>query len=231
MSDHDQQKIQNEGVVVYPQKPSPLIPSNSSNDPKKYYSSSPKSPAKILCTLLLILLILGGLLVLIGWLIYKPHKPNFSLVGAAIYELNVTSPPYMSTTMQFTVLARNPNRRVKLDYDQFSALVYYKGQPITPPVVLPPLLQETKSTVILPPVIRGASVPVSVEVANGLLMDEIYGVVALRLVLMGKMRYKAGIIKTKHYGIYVKCDMLVGFKKGFVGQVPLLGSPDCQVDL
>ncbi|MCE3216918.1 hypothetical protein HAX54_009371 [Datura stramonium] len=227
MSDHDQQKIQNEGVA-YPQKPSPLP--SSSND-QKYYSSSPKSPAKIFCTFLLILLILAGLVVLIGWLIYRPHKPNYSLVGAAIYELNVTSPPYMSTTMQFTVLARNPNRRLRLDYDQFSALVYYKGQPITPPVVLPPLLQKRKSTVILSPVIRGASVAVSVEVANGLLMDEIYGVVALRLVLMGKMRYKAGIVRTKHYGIYVKCDMLVGFRRGFVGQVPLLGSPDCQVDL
>lgn len=223
MSDYDQQKNEGGG---FPQKLSPLP---SSNVPKKYYS--PRSPAKTLCTFLLILLILAGLLVLIAWLVYRPHKPNFTLVGAAIYELNVTTPPYMSTAMQFTVLARNPNRRVRLDYDQFSALVYYKGQAITPPVMLPPLFQETKSTVVLSPVLRGASVPVSVEVANGLLIDEAYGVVALRLLLVGKMRYKAGIVKTKHNGFYVKCDMLVGFKKGFVGQVPLLGSTDCQVDL
>ncbi|CAN4125227.1 unnamed protein product [Withania somnifera] len=133
----------------------------------------------------------------------------------------------MSTAMQFTVLGRNPNRRVRLDYDQFSALVYYKGQAITPPVMLPPLYQETKSTVVLSPVFRGTSVPVSVEVANGLLIDEAYGVVALRLAFVGRMRYKAGIVKTKHSGFYVKCDMLVGFKRGFVGQVPLLGSRDC----
>lgn len=227
MSDYDQQKIQNESVG-YPQKPSPLP---SSNDPRKYPSSPTRSPAKTLCTFLLILVILAGLVVLILWLVYRPHKPNFSLVGAAIYDLNVTSPPYMSTTMQFTVLARDPNRRVRLDYDQFSAIVYYKGQAITPPVVLPPLFQKTKSTVILSPLIRGASVPVSVEVANGLLIDEVYGVVGLRLVLTGKMRYKAGIVKTKHYEVYVKCDMLVGYKKGFMGQVPLLGSPDCQLDL
>ncbi|KAJ8534844.1 hypothetical protein K7X08_016572 [Anisodus acutangulus] len=228
MSDHDQQKIPQNDGGGYPQRPSPL--SSSHNDPKKY-SSPPRNPVKTLCTFLLILLILAGLVVLIGWLIYRPHKPNFSLVGAAIYELNVTSPPYMSSTTQFTVLARNPNRRVRLDYDQFSALVYYKGQAITPPVMLPPLLQEIKSTAVLSPVIRGASVPVSMEVANGLLIDEVYGVVALRLVFMGKMRYKAAMVKTRHYGVYVKCDMLVGFKKGFVGQVPLLGSPDCQVDL
>ncbi|XP_060203788.1 NDR1/HIN1-like protein 1 [Lycium barbarum] len=198
-------------------------------DPKKYPSH--KNPVKTLCTFLLILLILAGLVVLIGWLIYRPHEPNFSLVGAAIYELNVTSPPYMSSIMQFTVLARNPNRRVRLDYDQFSALVYYKGQAITPPAMLPPLVQETKSTVVLSPVIRSALVPVSVEAANGLLIDEVYGVVALRLVFLGRMRYKAAFVRTKHYGVHVNCDMLVGYKKGFVGQVPLLGTPDCQVDL
>ncbi|KAM3287404.1 NDR1/HIN1-like protein 26 [Capsicum chacoense] len=227
MSDYDQQKIPNEGAGVgYPQKPSPL---QSSNHPKKYYSD--RNPVKTLCTVLLTLLILAGLLVLIGYLVYRPNEPNFSLAGAAIYELNVTTPPYMSTIMQFTVLARNPNRRVRLDYDQLSALVYYKSQPITPPMMQPPLVQKTKSTVILSPVLRGASLPVSVEVANGLLMDEFYGVVALRLVFVGKMRYRAGIIKTKHYDIYVKCDMMVGYKKGFSGQVPLLSSPDCPVDV
>lgn len=91
--------------------------------------------------------------------------------------------------------------------------------------------QKTKSTVILSPLIRGESIPVSVEVANGLLVDEVYGVLELRLVLMGKMRYKAGIYKTKHHGFYVNCDMLVRYKKGFVGQVNLLGYPDCQVDI
>ncbi|XP_009615264.1 NDR1/HIN1-like protein 1 [Nicotiana tomentosiformis] len=211
----DQQKSQNEGG--YTQRPSPL--------------SSSKNPAKTLCTFLLIFLILAGLTLLIGWLIYRPHKPNFTLVNAAIYQLNITSLPYMFTTMQFTVLVRNPNRRVSLFYDQISALVSYKGQAITPPVMLPPLFQDTKSTVPLSPVIGGASVPVSVEVANGLVVDETYGMVALRLVFMGKLRYKAAFVRTRHYGIYVKCDMLVGYKKGFVGQVPLLGSPDCEVDV
>ena len=73
--------------------------------------------------------------------------------------------------------------------------------------------------------------PVSVDVASGLVTDEAYGVVALRLVFLGRIRWKAGAIKTMHYGAYVKCDMLVGLKKGFVGQVPLLGAPSCKVDI
>lgn len=81
------------------------------------------------------------------------------------------------------------------------------------------------------PVMGGAGVPVSVDVANGLILDEAYGVVALRVVLVGRLRWKAGSIRTGRYGIYVKCDIWVGLKKGFVGQVPLLGSPQCKVDV
>jgi hypothetical protein len=55
--------------------------------------------------------------------------------------------------------------------------------------------------------------------------------VALRVVLLGRLRWKAGAIKTLRYGVYVKCDVWVGLKKGFVGQVPLLGSPKCKVDI
>lgn len=78
----------------------------------------------------------------------------------------------------------------------------------------------------------GQAVPVAVEVVNGLAVDEAYGVVGLRVVLLGRLRWKTGVVKTGHYGIYVKCDVLVGLKKGIVGQVPLLGSPvRCKVDI
>lgn len=73
--------------------------------------------------------------------------------------------------------------------------------------------------------------PVSVEVSNGLVADEAYGVVGLKLVFLGRLRWKTGAIRTAHYGLYVKCDILMGLKKGFVGQVPLLGAPACDVDV
>ncbi|KAJ8748493.1 hypothetical protein K2173_003391 [Erythroxylum novogranatense] len=193
--------------------------------------SSSKDSRRALCTVLTIFLLLVGLAVLIVWLIYRPHKPQFTVVGAAIYDLNTTSPPYISTSMQFTLVTRNPNKRVSIMYEKLTAYVSYKNQEITPPVLLPPLHHRTKSTVALSPVLGGGAVPVSLEVANGLVMDEAYGVVALRVVVKGKLRWKAGAIKTGRYGVSVKCDIWVGLKKGFVGQVPLLGSPQCKVDV
>lgn len=198
-----------------------------------YYQTS--NPYRALCTCLTVLLLLLGATALTLWLVYRPHKPQFTVAAAAIYSLNVTSPPsQISTTMQFTIVTRNPNRRVSIRYDRLRAFVAYRNQAITPQVTLPPLVHRRHSSVAVSPVLGGAAVPVSVEVVNGLVMDQAYGVVRLRVVVVGRLRWKVkGMgIKTGHYGIYVKCDVLVGLKKGFVGQVPLLDSPAaCKVDI
>lgn len=81
------------------------------------------------------------------------------------------------------------------------------------------------------PVLGGGAVAVSLEVANGLVTDQAIGVIGLRVVLLGRVRWKAGPVKTGHHAVYVKCDVLVGVKRGLVGQVPLLASPACKVDI
>ncbi|XP_065860033.1 NDR1/HIN1-like protein 12 [Euphorbia lathyris] len=196
-------------------------------------SYTPRNYRRPLCTFITVFLLLAALTALILFLIYRPHKPQFTVVGAAVYDLNTTSPPFISTSMQFTLITRNPNKRVAIIYEKLSAYVSYRNQPITPRVVLPPLYHRKKSTVAVSPVLGGSPVPVSLEVANGLVMDEMYGVVALRVVLLGRLRWKAGGIKTGRHGVYVECDVWVGLKKGLVGEVPLLGSTskDCDVDV
>ncbi|KAL9141879.1 hypothetical protein ABFS82_14G132500 [Erythranthe guttata] len=187
------------------------------------------------CKFIVIFLVLAGITALIVWLIYRPQKPKFRVVSAAVYELNTTTTtasPFISTTMQFTVVTRNPNKRVSISYEQLSAFVSYKNEAITPPVILPPLFHQTKSTVSMSPVLGGITVPVAAGLVNSLLMDQTYGVVGLRLVITGKLRYKTSVIKRRRrYGINVRCDLLVGLKQGFVGQLPLLGSPPCTVDV
>lgn len=83
---------------------------------------------------------------------------------------------------------------------------------------------------VVSPVLGADIVPVSAELEAGLMDDEDYGVVALRLVTTGRVRYRPGPFKSAWVGMYVKCDVLVGLKKGTLGQVSLLGQPDCVVD-
>lgn len=194
----------------------------------RYY---PDESRRALCTCITTVILLVGLLILVLWLVYRPAKPHFMVVGAAVYGLNATAPPLMSTTMQFTIVIRNPNRRVAIYFDTLSAFVSYRNQPITPQVALPPLYLEEHSSVSLSPVIGGSPVPVSVEVSNGFVVDEAYGVVGVKLIMQGRLRWKTGAVRTAHYGMYVRCDVMMGLKKGFSGQVPLLGAPNCNVDI
>ncbi|XP_019084366.1 PREDICTED: NDR1/HIN1-like protein 12 [Camelina sativa] len=109
--------------------------------------------------------------------------------------------------------------------------VTYKNQIITPPLPLPPLRLGHKSTVVIAPVMGGNGVPVSPEVANGLKSDEAYGVVLMRVVVLGRLRWKAGAIKTGRYGFYATCDVWLRFTRSSNGQVPLLAPSTCKVDV
>ncbi|KAK8509719.1 hypothetical protein V6N13_093570 [Hibiscus sabdariffa] len=216
--------------------PSPQQPPSNmvEGKPLKYNCPAHEQASSVrrsCCLLIFIFLLLAGVTVLTVWLVYRPHKPRFMVAGAAIYELNATSQPFISTSMQFTIVTRNPNKRVSISYSKLQAYVSYRNQQITPPVDLPPLHLETKSTVSMSPVLGSGMVPASAEVVNGLMIDETYGVVAMKVVLLGKLRWKAGAIKTLKYGFYVRCDVWVGLKKGVAGPVPLLGAPPCKVDI
>ncbi|EFH49002.1 hypothetical protein ARALYDRAFT_911793 [Arabidopsis lyrata subsp. lyrata] len=77
----------------------------------------------------------------------------------------------------------------------------------------------------------GNGIPVSPEVANGLKNDEAYGVVLMRVVILGRLRWKAGAIKTGRYGFYARCDVWLRFNPSPNGQVPLLAPSTCKVDV
>ncbi|XP_039125916.1 NDR1/HIN1-like protein 1 [Dioscorea cayenensis subsp. rotundata] len=203
------------------------------------------SMGRLLCCTILTILILCGIIALILYLVYRPSKPHFAISGVAVYQLTTTSTNSTTTitttpaatnsiisNLQFTVLSHNPNHRSSILYDHLSSYVTYRNQAITQPVSLPMLFQEKQGEVALSPVMGSFTpVPVSGDVVTGLMSDEGYGVVGLRLVIIGKLRYKSGPFRSVWYGFFVRCDVLIGLRKGCSGQVPILGAPECDVDV
>ncbi|XP_076901526.1 NDR1/HIN1-like protein 1 [Bidens hawaiensis] len=181
---------------------------------------------RTVATTIVVVLLLIAITALVLWLVYRPHNPRFffTVVGVTVFGVNTSSPPVI-TSFQLTFLTRNPNDRVSIYYDHLKTFLLYKNQPITPTLMLPPLHHKRDSTVAVTPVW-----PLSPAVVNGLTTDEA-GVVSLRMVLTGKLRWKAGCIRTGHKGVYVGCDMTVGLKIGTLGQVPLVGPSVCRVDI
>ncbi|KAK7397481.1 hypothetical protein VNO78_18656 [Psophocarpus tetragonolobus] len=183
------------------------------------------------CTGISMVVVIAGVTVLALWLVYRPEKPRLTVIGAAIYEVNMSSPALMSTSMQFSVVIKNPSRRASIYYDRLSAYVYYRKQAITPQLLLPPFYLHKHSSVSVAPLLGGTPLPVSLEVSDGFSVDQAYGVLPLSLIFHGRVRWIAGAIKTAHYPLYVNCDLLVAFKPGLLGHVPLLRVTPCHVHL
>ena len=80
------------------------------------------------------------------------------------------------------------------------------------------------------PMLGGGPVGVPPEFAQGLVATKAYGVVALRLVLVGRLKYRPGLFHSVRIGIFVRCDMMVGHPRGLSCQVPLFASARCSVD-
>ncbi|KAJ4783812.1 hypothetical protein LUZ62_035058 [Rhynchospora pubera] len=176
-------------------------------DKKEVPGSS--NPNRFLCTCIILLLILAGITVLVVYFVYRPSKPHFS----------------------FTFVLNNPNDRVGIFYDRLSVYVYYHNEPITPPAALPPIFQEPAGTVALSPVVGAPSVPVSGDALTQLTADRAYGAVGLKVVVLGRVRFKSGPFKSGWSMLYVRCDLAVGLKKGGTGTaVPLLTEAKCLVE-
>ncbi|KAG0474933.1 hypothetical protein HPP92_014619 [Vanilla planifolia] len=93
------------------------------------------------------------LLSLLIWIILRPSKPEFSLRDAAIYDLSLSSYPLarlLNSTIQATIVSKNPNARVGVYYDRLRACAVYKGQQITADASLPPFYQGHGDINLLP---------------------------------------------------------------------------------
>ncbi|GJM99350.1 hypothetical protein PR202_ga16441 [Eleusine coracana subsp. coracana] len=175
-------------------------------------------------------------------------KPQASVLRAAVFQLanaagnNRTfssSPPYaLAACVQFTLLLHNPSDRAALLYDGLLAYVAYRGEPVTPPEILPSLVQERGADVALSPLLGGGGVPVpvSADAVGALAADCAARRVQLRLVVMGRVRYRTGPFRSWWRDLYVRCDVTLGIDVPVpaggagIGNVPLLEYPECFVD-
>ncbi|XP_051184186.1 NDR1/HIN1-like protein 1 [Lolium perenne] len=195
------------------------------------------------------------LLALALFIVYRPIKPQASVARAAVYRLSISSgtvagggnnnasaappplPNAVCASLQFTLLLHNPSNRAAVLYDGLVAFASYRGEAVTPPARLPPVVQERGADVALSPVLGGdALMPISADAVRALAAGGAARRVRLRLVVVGRVRYRAGPFRSGWRDLYVRCDTVVGLGVDAAaggsgaGDVPLLEYPRCAVD-
>ncbi|CAN6337855.1 unnamed protein product [Urochloa humidicola] len=209
---------------------------------------------RALCFALLVLLLAAGITWLVLYVVYRPSHPTLAVTSAAVLALyNATAntaggaagagaPTAVAASFQFALVLRNPSARSAARYDRLAAYAAYRGEPLTPPAPLPPLAQDAGDAVEVAPVLGGAAVPVSPDTAAALAADAAYGVLPLRVVVLGRVRFVSGPFHRGWHSLYARCDVLLGLRKqraggagrssgGVAQQAALLGEPACNVDM
>ncbi|CAN6333340.1 unnamed protein product [Urochloa humidicola] len=218
-----------------------------------YYYGYNDGGGRALCFALLVLLLAAGITWLVLYVVYRPSHPTLAVTSAAVLALYNASAntgggaTAVAASFQFTLVLRNPSARSAARYDRLAAYAAYRGEPLTPPAPLPPLAQDAGDAVEVAPVLGGPgqAVPVSPDTAAALAADAAYGVLALRVVVLGRVRFVSGPFHRGWHSMYARCDVLLGVRKpgagrsnagagaggGLPQQAALLGKPACNVDM
>ncbi|KAL6005799.1 hypothetical protein ACLOJK_032052 [Asimina triloba] len=157
----------------------------------------------ILCVLIIFLLV---------WLILRPSKPHFYLKQIDVYQLNLSGPHLINSSIQMTLLSINPNKKVGVFYDQLQAYASYKGQQITVHSSIPAFYQDHEATNTVSASLTGSWVPVAPSFSYEVSRDQMSGKLVLELKLNGRIRWKVGSWVSGHHLFNVDCVAAMAFQ-------------------
>ncbi|KAH7538324.1 NDR1/HIN1-like protein 26 [Ziziphus jujuba] len=150
-------------------------------------------------------------LIFLIWLILHPSKPQFSLKEVDIYQLNLSGSHLLNSSIQLTLLSKNPNQKVGIYYDDLQVYAAYKGQQITMYSSLPPFYQGHQDSNLLTASLVGSGLPVAPSFGYEVGRDQTAGRLVLNLRVNGRIRWKVGTWVSGRYRLNVNCVAVMAF--------------------
>ncbi|OIW04423.1 hypothetical protein TanjilG_32615 [Lupinus angustifolius] len=223
----DPQKIHPVHDVEAPHQPSaPLVPTNISKseegDPENLqqhpplYSKPPKKRRSCCCrffcwfiSILLILIVAIGITIGILYLVFRPKIPKYSVDELRVTNFDSYTNNSLSVTFNVTITARNPNKKIGIDYRGGSHISAWYNDTKLCEGSLPKFYQGHRNITVL-------SIPLSGQTqdASGLqnsLQQQLQqnGNVTLNLKVKQPVRIKLGKLKIFKINFKVRCKLVV----------------------
>ncbi|KAJ0881235.1 putative Late embryogenesis abundant protein [Helianthus annuus] len=154
--------------------------------------------------ILLILIILAAVAGGIFYVIYRPHRPSFTVSSLQISQFNITSSNHLNSRFNFTVTARNPNKKIEFYFNPVSVSIDSKGSDVGDGSI-PAFVMPKKNTTKLKAVVAASGR--SVDDNSGLKSDlKDKKSLPLSIHLDTKIKVKIGSLKTKKVPVRVVCN-------------------------
>lgn len=159
----------------------------------------------------LVILLLAFIAAVVGgafYLLYRPHRPAFTLSVARVSKLSLSSSataPTLTDAIDFTVTARNPNKKLVYFYDDFTvtAATAANAVPLGEANV-PGFAHEAGGISVINGTVSASALTVDPAAASSDIKKS--GSFPITLDLETKAGVKVGGLKTKKIGIQVHCD-------------------------
>lgn len=193
----------------YPAYPQPY-PTYQAPPPSRYRS-------RRFLSIIVTLAVIAGIAFLITWLVLRPQRPKFHVENVTVSQLSVANSK-LNTTMQFSISARNPNKKIGIYYDEIGARAIYRGQRIGWNQ-LPTFYQGHRNTSILTFPLSADSQFLETDISNHLLGDKATGSMDMTVSLVSWVRFKVGSWRTRHHAVSVFCDVTVHWSNSTTGRL------------
>lgn len=142
--------------------------------------------------LIFILITLAAVFGAIVYVIYRPHRPSFSVSSLQLSQFNVTSSSHLTSKFNLTIKARNPNKKITYYYNPIAIKITSNGVNVGAGTI-PAFNQGKKNTTTLRSTVVANSQSVDAEALNLKSKKS----VALKIQMDTKLKVKIAGTKTK----------------------------------
>ncbi|KAK2969123.1 hypothetical protein RJ640_017238 [Escallonia rubra] len=179
-----------------------------------YYAAAPADPyaahratfLRRIFAVLIASVIIAGTVVFIVWLVVRPRIPQFRVDSVALSNFNSSS-SLLTGNWDVRLTVRNPNSKANLAYDDINALMYYRRASLAE-TMIPPFAQGTKNVTAVRATFAAAGTYVDRWVLDGINADRASGKVDYTLMIMARVRFKAGAWRARRRLLRVVCPNL-----------------------
>ncbi|CAN4120405.1 unnamed protein product [Withania somnifera] len=171
----------------------------------------PFSLCRCIAISLLTLLIIVGIVVLIIWLVLRPHKILYSIENSSIHNYNLTNNNHLNANFNFTIRAYNPNKRVSIYYDYIEVKLFSDSQSIAFNNIIQPFYQPHRNVTHLNVSLSVNDVALYEDIAHDFKTQRSSGNVEVEMKIRAKIRFKVGKWKSSHRKLKILCTPRVNF--------------------
>ncbi|XP_062202817.1 NDR1/HIN1-like protein 13 [Phragmites australis] len=165
-------------------------------------------------TLVLVgLVFLGAIAAGVFYVMYHPQLPTFAVTSLRLATLNVSDSDAVTSRIEFTVTARNPNDKIAFAYGDIAASFGADGADIGDGVV-PGFLHPAGNTTVIRAAASASAATVDPVVANALRSKKSH---AMSAEMDSKVGFQIGRFKSKRINVRVLC---AGFSAGVAKPAP-----------